>query len=304
MQEMINGIRNILLVLAFSFGFVAEVQSLDTNDRALFWSVESESGHAGYLLGTIHSEDPRVLEYTETFLAALSSCSRFAMELVPNLPTLARLAETMHLPEDTHLASLIGEQRFNNVATAMSVYGIPESQAARMKPWAAMITLSVPAPKTGFFMDFSLSLRASGSGVEVIGLETLDEQLGFLENMPLEHLLTMLDQAVAEASKVQEVHDQMVTSYLSEDLSLLTRDTEEQLSLLGDEARDYFMTEGISVRNHRMMDRLREALSEGTVFTAVGALHLPGEEGLIALLRNEGYQLRPLPSPFPELQAE
>lgn len=274
--------------------------TLAADDKALFWAIESEDGHAGYLLGTIHSEDPRVLEFTEEFLSALRSSSIFAMELVPNVPTLVRLAETMHLPTGTELASVIGDERFGAVAAALSSYGLPRSQVARMKPWAAMMTMSVPPPKTGFFMDFSLSLRASGNGLKVIGLETLDEQLAFLEEMPLEHQLLMLDQAVAEIAQVQAVHEQMVTIYLSGDLTALQAETETQLSTLGEAVRDFFMQEGITVRNHRMLVSLLEAMSSGKVFTAVGALHLPGEQGLISLLRKKGYRLRPMPAPFPD----
>jgi uncharacterized protein YbaP (TraB family) len=239
------------------------------------------------------------LEYTEEFLAALRGSSQFAMELVPNLPTLARLAETMHLPEGVDLASIIGQERFESVATALSAFGVPRSQVAKMKPWAAMITLSVPAPETGFFMDFSLALRASGNGVKVIGLETLDEQLAFMENMPLEHQLSMLEQAVQDIDQVQNIHDQMVETYLMSNLLLLQEETQKQLAELGDAAMDYFLIEGITVRNQRMLNSLLKALEAGTVFTAVGALHLPGEQGLISLLRKQGYQLRPMPSPFP-----
>jgi len=289
--------QNVFLIfLVLISGLQAAVAE---EDQGLFWAVESDQGRAGYLLGTIHSEDPRVLEYTEEFLAALRGSSQFAMELVPNLPTLTRLAETMHLPDGVELASIIGQERFEAVATALSAYAVPRSQVARMKPWAAMITLSVPIPKTGFFMDFSLSLRASGNGVKVIGLETLDEQLAFLENMPMEHQMSMLDQAVQDIDLVQDIHDQMVESYLTSDLSLLLEETHKQLDILGDEARDYFLHEGISVRNQRMLSSLLEAMEAGTVFTAVGALHLPGEQGLISLLRKQGYQLHPMPSPFP-----
>ncbi len=273
---------------------------LAAQDKALFWAIEGENGHAGYLLGTIHSEDPRVLEFTEEFLAALNGSSSFAMELVPNLPTLARLAEAMYLPDGIELASVIGDERFGAVVAALSSYGVPRIQVDRMKPWAAMITLSVPPPESGLFMDFSLSLRASGNGLKVIGLETLDEQLAFLEKMPLEHQLAMLDQAVAEIGQVQAVHEQMVTIYLIGDLAALQAETEAQLSTLAEEARDFFIAEGITARNHRMLDALLEAMRSGTVFTAVGALHLPGDEGLISLLRGKGYRLRPLAMPFPE----
>jgi len=297
MQQMKSG--RALRVLMLISGLFWSQQAAVAQDQSLFWSIESDQGHAGYLLGTIHSEDPRVLEYTEAFLASLQGSSQFAMELVPDLSTLSKLADAMVLPEGTELASIIGDERFETVVRVLSNYGIPGEQVAKMQPWAAMITLSVPKPKTGFFMDFSLSLRASGSGLKVIGLETLEDQLGFLQEMPLEHQLTMLDQAVLEIDRVQEIHDQMVSTYLEGDLLTLLADTEAQLSEMGKDARDYFMNEGISHRNHRMLKSMLTALKSGTVFTAVGSLHLPGEEGLIHLLRNSGYQLKPMPSPFP-----
>lgn len=268
-------------------------------DQALFWSIEGEHGHAGYLLGTIHSEDPRVLEFTEPFLEALSNSAGFAMELVPDMPTLMQLAETMNLPEGTDLASILGADRFALVATAMQAYGIQPEQLHRMKPWAALMTLSVPPPVTGFFMDFSLSLRANGNGLKVIGLESLDEQLAFLENMPLEHLIRFLDQAVIEAGQVQELHNKMVETYLQGDLDALNTITDKQLSEVGPEAHDLFISQGIHARNHTMLKNLLVALQQGTVFTAVGALHLPGEEGLINLLREQGFRLVPQPHPFP-----
>ena len=69
--------------------------ALAGEQQSLFWAIESGHERAGYLLGTIHSEDPRVLEFTEEFLASLRGSSMFAMELVPDLPTLARLAKTL-----------------------------------------------------------------------------------------------------------------------------------------------------------------------------------------------------------------
>ncbi len=84
----------------------------------VLWSVSDEAGHAGYLMGTVHSEDPRVLEFTEPFLERLATCDTFAMELVPNLPTMQRLVETMQLPAGQTLESLIGPARFAAVEAA------------------------------------------------------------------------------------------------------------------------------------------------------------------------------------------
>jgi uncharacterized protein YbaP (TraB family) len=70
------------------------------------------------------------------------------------------------------------------------------------------------------------------------------------------------------------------------------------METLTPEARDYFVSQGIVARNKRMVESLLPSLSEGPVFVAVGALHLPGEHGIIQLLRDSGFELKPLPLPF------
>jgi uncharacterized protein YbaP (TraB family) len=264
----------------------------------LFWSISGDQGQVGYLLGTIHSEDPRVLEYTESFLEHLRGSQVFAMELVPDLPTLNALTYYMRLPEGEDLASLIGESRYQAVAAALKAYSVPAGQVARMKPWAAMMTLSVPPPRTGLFMDFSLSLRASGNGLQVVGLETLEQQLAFLENMSRDQQIMLLDHAVAEFGQVAAVHLAMVNTYLENDLGQLQAMTTEQMLGLDEATRKYFMEQGIDARNHRMLESLLPHFDKGKVFVAVGALHLPGPQGLVALLRSQGYLLQPLPPPF------
>ena len=269
------------------------------SDRALFWSIQKNGLPAGYLLGTIHSEDPRVLEFSEDFLEKLRTNQVFAMELVPDLHTLERLIKYMYYPPGKSLESVIGEKRYQALESALSSYQVSEELLSRMKPWGAMMTLSTPPPKTGFFMDMSLSLRASGSGLEVIGLETLEQQLSFLENMPIPMQLSLLDQAIAESGQVAEVHDQMVNAYLENNLETLQMLSNEQLKAVGRGASDYVIEAGIHMRNHRMANSLLPQLENKRVFVAVGALHLPGEEGLLNILREHGFVLSPEKMPFP-----
>ena len=267
-------------------------------DSALYWALSRDGAPAGYLLGTIHSEDPRVLDFSEAFIAQLESNRFFAMEMVPDLPTLTRLTEYMHYQDGTRLAGVIGEDRYDRLQAALGEYRVPPEWVGRMKVWAAMMTLSVPPPETGFFMDFSLSLRAAGAGLEVVGLETLDQQLSFLEEMPMEQQIELLDHALAEYDKVAAIHEQMVDAYLGGDVTVLEALTGEQMESLVPEARDYFISQGIDARNGRMVESLLPVLEKGPVFVAVGALHLPGDTGLVRLLRNAGYELTPLALPF------
>lgn len=284
--------------VVFALAFMLGAGSVLADDSALFWSLSRDGEPAGYLLGTIHSEDPRVLDFSEHFIEQLTSNRFFAMEMVPDLPTLALLTEYMHYQDGTRLIDVIGPVRFGKLNAILSDYRVPGDWIAGMKVWAAMMTLSVPPPESGFFMDFSLSLRAAGAGLKVIGLETLEQQLSFLEDMPLEQQLQLLDHALLEYEKVGEIHEQMVDSYLGGDLMMLESLAEEQMTELAPETRDYFMQQGIDARNLRMMESLLPHLDQGTVFVAVGALHLPGETGLVNLLRKNGFEAQPLRLPF------
>ena len=296
-------IASLILLVLFSISSLSALaRSQEVADEAIFWSIHKNGEPAGYLLGTIHSEDPRVLDFSDDFLDKLRGNRVFAMELVPDLPTLARLTEYMHYPPGTTLESVIGVDRFNALSSAMSVYRVPPDFISRMKPWAAMMTLSTPPPQTGFFMDLSLSLRASGTGLKVVGLETLEQQLSFLEEMPMPMQLSLLDQAIAEYARVKEAHDEMVNAYLENNLVELQAMSDDQLEAVGKVASDYFMKSGIHARNLRMAESLLPHLENSTVFIAVGALHLPGKEGLLNLLRQQGFELSPLEMPFRKVQ--
>jgi len=281
-----------LLLHVFAMASQAETS------QSVFWAIEKDGKPAGYLLGTIHSEDPRVLEYTDEFLEKLRSNEVFAMEMVPDLPTLARLTEYMHYPKGITLESVIGSERFNALVSALADYNVPRDFITAMKPWAAMMTLSTPPPETGFFMDLSLSLRASGSGLKVVGLETLEQQLSFLQDMPMAMQLSLLDQAIAASGQVGEAHDRMLEAYLENNLAHLQALSEDEFQAIGIDERDYFFTEGIVTRNRRMLESLLPHLDSSSVFVAVGALHLPGDGGLLNLLRQNGYQLKPQDVPF------
>lgn len=298
-KHLLQAFTSLILVMFLTAASTqAKADSHRATDVALFWSVQKNGQQAGYLLGTIHSEDPRVLDFSDVLLDRLRSSEVFAMEMVPDAATLERLSGYMKYPQGQSLEAVLGSDRFRALESAMSAYRVPVEFMQSMKPWAAMMTLSTPPPGTGFFMDLSLSLRASGNGLEVVGLETLEEQLSFLENMPVPMQLELLDQAISEVDRVVEVHDRMVNAYLHNNLPALQNLSDEQLEEVGEDARNYFIDLGINARNQRMAESLLKLLGQRTVFAAVGALHLPGEQGLINILRLHGFVLSPLPLPF------
>jgi uncharacterized protein YbaP (TraB family) len=290
--------RTVFLAACLAVFYVPLCQA---EQQGLLYSLSMNGEQRGYLLGTVHSDDPRVLNFSSEFNEALNSCDRFAMELVPNQPTLSRLMDYMHYQDGTTLEDRIGPERFRKVVEAAGSYGLGPDQLATMKVWGAMMTLSIPPPRNGLFMDLSLALQAAGNGKTVIGLETLDEQLSFLEDMPEKQQLLLLDQALEDFDSLYVFYEELMEAYLQSDLETLQTQSQGQFDELPNEVAEYFYEKGIDERNLRMRDRLVEALQTSTVFAAVGALHLPGEKGLVTLLRESGYTVSPVTfSPFAE----
>ncbi len=286
------------LALVFSTsGSAASIKSAlasPATDKGLLWKITSKSGKESFLFGTIHSEDARVLDHPQVLLDSVRAAPVFAMELVPNMPTLSKLMEAMRYNDGSLLTDKVGSELYQQLEARLVSYGLPKAEVKHLKVWAAAMTLSVPPPETGMFLDFSLSLRAVSMGATLTALETLEEQIGFLEGMPTEDQLTMLRQVILEFDQIQQQNNEMVEVWLSRDLHRLAAIAQQQMADMEPRMAAWFQLEGIDKRNLRMLERAMPLLQQGGVFIAVGALHLPGETGLIKLLEDAGFKLESL----------
>lgn len=257
----------------------------------VFWSVRDADGANNWLLGTVHSEDPRLLEFPEPLMEALRRADRLALELVPDRAILSQLNQAMYFDEQ-RLDELLEPKLYRQVATLMDkAYGLGEPGVRRMRPWAAAMTLSLPPPETGLFMDLALSYRASALDVEVMALETFDEQLAFLAGLSEPEQIGLLRQAVADHGSIGETFESLIEHYLAGDLAALERESRRQMALLDQAIVDHFNRVGIIERNQTMLTRALPYLRQGGTLIAVGALHLPGEQGLLELLRQQGFEV-------------
>lgn len=274
--------------------FLVLLMTLSNAQAQVFWSVTDDEGRQNWLLGTVHSEDPRLLELRPELMQALGEADRLALELVPNSSMLSRLNEAMHY-ERGRLDEVLEPELYQQVVLLMNDdYGMGEPAVRRMRPWAVAMTLSMPPPQTGLFMDLALSFRASGMGKDVVALETLDEQLAFLEGLDKSLQVKLLRQAVADHALIPELFEQLISTYLSGDLEKLEAQSREQLGLLDEAIVEHFNQVGLIDRNRVMLERSEEWLAAGGLIIAVGALHLPGEDGLIKLLRQAGWTVEGL----------
>jgi uncharacterized protein YbaP (TraB family) len=278
--------------IAVSGEIAAVARSADDEkyEKGLLWQIRSD-GATSYIFGTMHSEHPAVARLPEQVQDAFSQVDRVVLEIVLDRATIARLSDATRISDGPNLPSLLGPALYQQVSSAMEEYGIPSHALNDMKPWAVATTLLTPKSNTGLFLDRVLYLEALAKGKPVIGLETADEQMAAFEDMPIEMQVALVRDSLELVPRRDGLYAEMRERYVARDLAGLADLNDSLLDESDPELADMFMQKIIVDRNHRMAERLDPYLKKGTAFVAIGALHLPGEDGLLNLLAQRGYDI-------------
>lgn len=260
--------------------------------HGVLWAISKPGIHVSYLLGTIHSDDPRVTRLPEAVIQAFAKSSSFTGELDMSADSLARTQQAMLLPDDTLLESVVGQARYEQCVKLMAGYGVPASVVNRMKPWAVALQLNMPKPGTARFMDLNLYEQAVARGLPVYGLETIPEQTAVFDKLPVAQQIVLLDEAIANHRETAALIDTLIDLYLARDLAGMQAINDDQMRQGDTNLAAKVEQRLIVMRNHRMVKRMQSQLKQGHAFIAVGALHLPGREGILNLLEQQGYLVR------------
>jgi uncharacterized protein YbaP (TraB family) len=256
--------------------------------EGLLFRVQGSDGTASYLFGTIHSEDPRVTKLPQQVRAAFDASATLALEVDMDPLSLLSAAGAMMLEEGQDLHSLVGDATYERCRETAKRLGLPESVLNRYKPWAVAVLFSLPPVDSGQFLDLLLYQAASARAKTIVGLETVDEQLGTFDGLSMTDQIALLEDAIENIEQLPKLLEALISTYLRRDLRGLTELSLENFQ--GDsEIMGRFQEAAIFSRNRRMVDRLTPYIERGGVFAAVGALHLPGEQGMLNLLQQRGY---------------
>ena len=284
----------VLLAVLLFFLLAATSRAGTDKSHGLLWEVSKAGAEPAYLFGTIHSEDPDVLQLARPVQQAFAASQAVVLEMLLDVDAMMYSSAAMLMMDGHSLSDIIGQPLFRRVALAMQSRGIPEAVLNRMQPWAAAVTLSMPAPETGEVLDAMLYQNALQQGKDVYGLETVQEQLHVFESMSGADQVTLLKDAVENFSGIDAMHAELLVAYKQRDLNGLMAISEASMQQGDQRLADEFQQHLVVDRNHRMAERMRQYLQQGKAFIAVGALHLPGEEGLLNLLEQHGYTVRRL----------
>jgi hypothetical protein len=256
--------------------------------------VERSGLRPSYVFATINSEDPRVMQLPPAVVQAFQLSDVFAMELIPDHAALARMTAAMFITSEPDLRTLLGKDYFNKVAVLMSKHGVAPPLLLKLKPWVVFTALTMPKPQDGIFLDVILYGAALSNGKNVHGLETADEQVSIFEDIRLDDQVAILKDVVDHYTMLARINKEMVRRYTQGDLSGVAALQGE--FLVNDDQRlmHAFKQHMVDDRNLRIVNRIMPRIEEQNAFIAIDAGLLPGDRGVLHLLRQRGYRISPV----------
>jgi uncharacterized protein YbaP (TraB family) len=282
------------------------------NGEGRFWRVQRHGISPSHLFGTFHTDQAvatvpddvwQALAAARLALFELSAGEREAME--------ARLASDPGFAFDRDAPPLSRRLDPGSLAVireALGARGIPLEQAEQMRPWLLFSLLGFPACHLQALsagarsLDEIMTDRAMAAGTPHDGLETYEGAIAAFGRVAPERFLAILVETSGLADREEDIFRTNLDLYaqgrigaidaFARWLSMRPPSRPEDAALY-----EEVMAELIGGRNRAWLDLLELELARGGAFVAVGALHLPGEEGLIGLLRARGWTVTRLDRP-------
>jgi uncharacterized protein len=274
------------------------------NAEALLWRVEGKGAPASYLFGTIHSTDPRVTTLSSAVTEAFNSARTVALEYVGESDASMRGLVTARgfYHGGNGLKDVLTPAEMATLGTTLAAEGIPENAAHLLQPWFAVVALAVPmcekqrAAAGLLLLDKQLEGEAAAQGKQAVGLETIGSQINAIADLPEDVQVSLLKASVATIALRSDALEVMHQAYLRRDLGTSIAFSKRLIQRAGYDpaVMDVFERDIAIKRNYGMRDAARPLLRQGGAFIAVGAMHLLGKEGLVQLLRAEGYTVTPI----------
>lgn len=280
----------VIALAMVSLLLLAACSRADTGySHGLLWEISKAGHEPSCLFGTIHSEDPQVVNLPAPVREAMDASRSVVLEILMDADAMKYSGTAMLMLDGRLLPDVIGQPLYEKVSVVIASRGIPGQVLKHMKPWAAAVTLSTPAPETGEMLDRVLYQDAVAQGKAVYGLETLQEQLDLFDTMPEADQIALLRDAVDNFQQLDTLHAELLAAYKQRDLGELLTIYEASMRAGDQRLAEDFQLRLIDERNQRMAERMQPYLQQGKAFVAVGALHLPGKDGLLKRLEQQGY---------------
>jgi uncharacterized protein len=262
--------------------------------QGVLWKVQRSGLRPSYVFGTYHIPDPDVLRLPKAVLDPFRAADTVTIELEITADTVAKLRHARQAAADRTLDRILAPGLLEAAVAKAATYGLGRSQVLTLKPWALADLFAQPPANlsqqaaSGLPLDLWLRREALRKAKPCYGLESAQEQIDMFDLMPLGVqaglLQSTLDMPAPDESSMR-------TLYLARDIGGLEAYWQGELARLRPEDASVLDARFLLDRNRRMVERMGRRLFEGNAFIAVGALHLPGEGGVLRLLEQQGYSV-------------
>ena len=282
--------RSFFSKVSFAVILFAASQFALAADNGLLWKLEAPSGKVSYLLGTMHTDDQRVTEFSPKITEAFNKTEAFMMETLP-----PRNPSIFMMKQGT-VAELLTEKEFDQVRELADFHSMHIEAAMHMKPWLLAVIFDLPKPKALYSMDELLMAKAEEQDKRIIGLEKTSEHFSVLDAVSMDDQMIML-RAVLKRSQQDKERDyeKLLKAYQSGDLKKII-DLDDKITggMLPKTVWENMRVKLIDERNAGMAEGLVSEAKDKAVFAAVGASHLAGEGGMLSRLRVAGVVVTPV----------
>lgn len=282
--------KYLIPVLVFFLSGVCLAQK--PNEKTLLWKVTGKGISApSYLYGTFHLACPDQLVVDTAIKKAFSQTRQLYLELDMDDPGMALEAlKYMPMTNKQTLSNLLSKKDYDSVATLFQQKtGIPLLLFNNAKPMLVSAMLYPALMKcTPEGWEQVFLKMAKERSMNVSGLETVAFQMGIFDSIPYQVQARSLMESLYHFDSLQQSSNEMVTMYNAKDLDKM------QQEVLRDKDLGKYAPILLYQRNAHWVPVIEQQIKVQPSFFAVGAGHLGGKKGVIALLRQKGYTVTPV----------
>ena len=281
-----------LILLALLALAACHSAPVDMKHPAL-WEVTGPDGVKGFLFGTVHALPDGLAWKTPAIDRAIGQSTTLVLEIIDPSDENAARAAFVRLgttPGQPPLGQRVDPAQREALRAALAKTGLKPAQFASLEDWAAALTLSFALEaRDGYVPDNGAdrALLAAAGKRPVVGLETLEGQLGLFDALPAREQRSLLGAIVAESAG-DEADKKLVKAWAEGDVATLDR--EAHAGMMADPR----LREALLVsRNRRWAEQIDAMLKAGKrPFVAVGAAHVAGIDGLPEMLAARGFTVK------------
>jgi len=294
----------LLFILAFPCCSCASTDTIDEQDgKSFIWKISDDDSFV-YLLGSIHIASSDIYPLASSIENAFQESDKLVVEInikeVGPITTMLLFEKYGTYPAGGGLKQNLDEDLYKRLEASLEEMGVSISAYDGYRPWVVVtLTQETVMVEKEYSAEHGIDIyfleKAVERDMEILELETVEYQLKLMSDFPDELMILMIEKSL-EPPGLDDYID--IIGYMFKQWKkgsvegieeVVFKDLEEEPSLAP--YYEVFLYQ----RNYEMMDKIEEYLTdEYTYFIVVGAGHLVGEEGLLNLLEEAGYEVEQL----------